>query len=106
MIINNLQHIQPKEYMPGFWGKPIHGKNMTQVYWEIKKDAHLPEHYHVHEQTINMISGEFELTVLGDTKILRKGDVVVLHSNVPHSGRALTDCEILDVFSPVREMFQ
>ena len=30
---------------------------------------------------------------------------MVLPSNVPHSGRAITDVKVIDVFQPVREDF-
>jgi quercetin dioxygenase-like cupin family protein len=37
---------------------------------------------------------------------LTPGKVVVIGSNVPHSGKAITDCRILDVFQPVREDYR
>ena len=76
---------------------------MTVAYWNIKAGAQLPVHSHVHEQIVNMLAGEFELTVDGDPLRLVAGDVVVLKSDVKHAGRAITDCRILDVFQPVRE---
>ncbi|HHH50031.1 MAG TPA: cupin domain-containing protein, partial [Saprospiraceae bacterium] len=60
----------------------------------------------VHEQVSNIISGAFEMTVDGVTKVCKAGDIVILPSNVPHSGRALTDCYIIDVFQPVREDYK
>jgi quercetin dioxygenase-like cupin family protein len=41
--------------------------------------------------------------VNGVTQILGPGSVGIIPPNAVHSGRALTDCRILDVFSPVRE---
>jgi len=50
-----------------------------------------------------MIEGEFELTVESETKIVQKGDIAVIPPNAKHSGKAITDCKILDVFYPIRE---
>jgi len=54
----------------------------------------------------NIIEGEFELTIDNETKILKPGDVAVIPSNAVHSGKAITDCRILDVFYPVREDYR
>ena len=78
----------------------------TFAYWEIEADAPLPEHSHPHEQVANLLEGEFELTIDGRTERVQAGAVAVIPPNVPHSGRALTACRILDVFSPVREDYR
>jgi quercetin dioxygenase-like cupin family protein len=53
-----------------------------------------------------LISGQFELTVDGESKLLTENDVAVIPSEVVHSGRAVTDCVMLDVFHPVREDYK
>jgi quercetin dioxygenase-like cupin family protein len=50
--------------------------------------------------------GEFELTVDGETEVLRPGVVAVIPSDAEHSGRALTDCRVIDIFHPVREDYR
>ncbi len=52
------------------------------------------------------MEGEFELTIDGTPEPLTPGRVAVIPPDTPHSGRAVTACEILDVFSPVREDYQ
>ncbi len=99
----NLSSIEEREVVKGFRGRFIHSENMTHAYWNIDGGASLPEHAHVHEQVVNILEGKFELTVGGEKKIIEPGDIVVIPSNIPHTGRAITDCRILDVFSPVRE---
>ena len=103
----DLDSVESKELLPGFTAKMIHSEKMTLAYWDIKAGSELPEHTHPHEQVAaQVISGEFELTLEGETKIMKAGDVAVIASNVPHSGRAITDCQLLDVFSPVREEYK
>jgi len=105
-MIHSLNNLEARELLPGFHGKFIHSENMTFAYWEIKKGCLLPEHSHPHEQVANMLEGKFEIIIDGISTLLEPGDVGVIPSNAIHSGKALTDCKILDVFSPVREDYQ
>ena len=101
-----LQNLEPREIMPGFHGRLVHSDNMTFVHWHIDADAPLPEHSHMHEQVVNVITGEFELTVNGENSIIVPREVACVHSNAKHSGKAITDCYIIDVFYPVREDYR
>jgi quercetin dioxygenase-like cupin family protein len=92
--------------MAGYHGKMIHTRNMTLAFWDVEEGARVPEHAHHHEQVMHVLEGEFEFTVGGITKVYHKGDLVVVDSNVPHSGRAISSCKLLDVFSPAREDYR
>ena len=50
--------------------------------------------------------GRFKLVVNGKEKVYEKGDFVVIPSNVQHEGEALSDCKLMDVFSPAREDYK
>lgn len=106
MIFTQLAEIPSREIIPGFHGKMIHTDHMTFAFWEIEAGASLPEHSHPHEQVAHMIEGEFEFTINGETKVVSPGMLTVIPSNMPHSGKAITDCKILDVFQPVREDYR
>lgn len=92
--------------IPGFVGKVMHSDSMTFVLWQISAGALLPEHDHIHEQVVHMLEGTFELTVLDRSETLERGQVAAIPSGARHSGRALTDCRILDAFCPVREDYR
>jgi quercetin dioxygenase-like cupin family protein len=102
----NLQQIESKEMVPGFHARFVHSPSMTFAYWDVEAGSSLPDHTHEHEQVLNLLEGRFEVTVDGEIQVLEAGSVVVLPSNVPHSGSAITDCRILDVFHPVREDYR
>ncbi len=106
MIVTDLEEVTEKEMFPGFSAKFVHSANVTVSYWTVKAGASLPEHAHPHEQISNMLEGEFEMVIDGETKILKANMVTVIPSNAKHSGRALTDCKIIDVFYPVREDYR
>jgi quercetin dioxygenase-like cupin family protein len=52
---------------------------------------------------MHVMEGEFLFTLNGTTKKYIAGDLVVIPPHIPHSGKALTPCKLLDVFCPVRE---
>lgn len=101
-----LAEIEDREPLPGFRVKFIHSDTMTFAYWAIEAGALLPEHSHHHEQVAHMLEGEFELTIEGEGQVLKPGMVGVIPSNSVHSGKAVTDCRILDVFNPIREDYR
>lgn len=92
--------------MPGYHGKMVHAETMSWAFWNVEQDAEVPEHQHIHEQIMHVVEGEFEFTLNGKKRIYKPGDVVVIPSNAPHSGKALTHCKLMDVFSPVREEYK
>ena len=85
----NLNKIEAREIMPG-----CHDQN-----------AVIPKHNHPHEQIMHVVEGIFEFTFNGIKKNYGQGSIVHIPSNIYHSGRALTKCKIMDVFSPPREEY-
>lgn len=103
---HTISTIEIFDIVPGYHSRLIHTDSMTIAYVDVDEGAALPEHAHVHEQVTNLLEGRFEMVVGGERMLLEAGQAVVIPSNVPHSGKALTHCRILDVFSPVREDFK
>ncbi len=102
----NLSDIEEREIVKGFRARFVNTDRMTCAYWSVTAGAALPEHAHPHEQVTNVIRGRFEMTVDGETQTVEAGTAVVIPSGTKHRGRAVTDCFILDVFSPVREDYR
>ena len=101
-----LSDISEREMVPGFRARFVHTERMTCAYWQIKAGSSLPDHAHPHEQVTSIISGRFEMTVAGETRTIEAGNVVVIPPGANHRGRSITDCYILDIFSPVREDYR
>lgn len=106
MFTKELNQIEQKEIIQGFKARFVHTENTTIAYWEIKEGAELPLHSHIHEQIAMVTKGSFEMTIGGKTEVYQPGKIAVIPSNVEHSGKALSDCEVTDIFSPVREDYK
>ncbi|WP_460217976.1 cupin domain-containing protein [Psychroserpens sp. MEBiC05023] len=102
----DISNIPQREIIPGYKARFIHSERMTTAYWDIEKNAELPLHSHMHEQIAIVTKGEFQMTVNGITNIYKPGMLLVIPPHVEHSGKALTHCEITDIFSPVREDYK
>jgi quercetin dioxygenase-like cupin family protein len=101
-----IDEIGPRELIPGTTVRFVHSERMTIAYWQFDPGVDLPEHSHPHDQICNVIEGEFELTVDGTPEIMTADHCRVIPPNVVHSGRSITACRIIDVFSPVREDYR
>jgi quercetin dioxygenase-like cupin family protein len=105
-IFRSFSNILPKEIAPGFLSRFIHTETNTLNFIEVTAGSIVPLHQHVHEQLSFVLEGKFELTVNGEARILEPGLFAVIPSNIIHGGTAVTDCKLIDVFSPVREDYK
>ena len=95
-----------KEIAPGFLCKLIHTENNTINFIEVKAGSSIPLHQHSHEQSSFVLSGEFEMTIDGKAHQLTPETFCIIPGGIVHGGTAITDCKILDIFSPVREDYR
>lgn len=98
--IENLPKIEPGN---GVEMRAVTAQTITVAHVKLEEGALVPEHWHYHEQVVNVVEGELELVVDGESFRLVPGKVMVLPPNVSHSGRAVTACRVVDVFHPVRQ---
>lgn len=62
-------------------------------------------HSHPHSQLTYVLSGAFEFTINGETKIVQQGDTLYKEPNVPHGCVCLKKGVLLDTFNPYRDDF-
>jgi quercetin dioxygenase-like cupin family protein len=106
MFLADYAKVSPRDIAPGFRGRYIHSDQVTQGRVDIDEGAILPEHSHPHEQWTTMLTGTLELTVSGTAYLLQPGQVLFIPPHSVHSGRAITVCQVIDVFHPVREDYR
>lgn len=99
----HLNEIAATEPFPGFHSRFVHSRHMTVAHFQIEAGSVLPEHAHSQEQVVTVLEGMFVLSIDGEIRVLGPDSAAVVPSCATHSGRALTDCRIIDVFHPVRE---
>jgi quercetin dioxygenase-like cupin family protein len=83
--------------------KMITGERTMIAQLFIKKGGVVPTHHHENEQISYILEGILEFEFADKTVVLKKGDVLVIPSNVPHKATALEDTVDIDVFTPPRQ---
>ncbi|HEU4608162.1 MAG TPA: cupin domain-containing protein [Chitinophagaceae bacterium] len=104
--MQQIKDIPVKELRPGIMARLVHGNLCSLSVVEIKKGTVMDEHQHPHEQITYLISGQLDMVIAGEKYSFTPGMVHVIPSNAPHSAYAVTDIEVIDIFSPVREDYK
>jgi quercetin dioxygenase-like cupin family protein len=95
-----------RELFPGYRARLVHSDRMTFSYVDVDAGASFAEHDHPHEQVIHLLEGDFEVTVDGETHLMKAGEVAIVPPHARHRGTAITKCRILDAFAPARDDYQ
>ena len=61
-----------------------HGGGLMQVEVQFDEGAVGPMHSHPHEQLTYVLSGEFEFTIGGETRVVRAGDTLYKRPGIEH----------------------
>ena len=89
----------------GISGPVFHSGQATFGHFTLEAGCDLPAHSHPHEQWTNLIEGELEFNIDGESKVMRAGMTAFIPANVVHSAKVITKCKVIDCFMPVREDF-
>ncbi len=76
---------------------------MTFSYYDIMAGSDVHQHHHPQEEVWHIVSGQLEVTLDGEVRVLGPGEVAVVPSDVEHSARAVTDCRAIVVDHPTRD---
>jgi quercetin dioxygenase-like cupin family protein len=91
------------EFVPGLEFRPVLGERTMTNFVTFAPHTAAPRHVHEEEQIVIVLDGEFEFELDGEVRMMRKGDVAVVPSWVPHAARTLeSGCTEVDVFNPPR----
>ena len=105
MIVRAIDK-RPIEVQPGITRSVLsHGEKLMLVEFSLKEEALIASHQHPHEQITYVIRGTLHLTVGRQGVVLAAGESCLIPSQAPHAAEALSDCLVLDTFSPPREDF-
>jgi quercetin dioxygenase-like cupin family protein len=96
-----------KELLPGVATRTFWGDRMLMSLVDFQPGAIIPPHSHPHEQAGMLLSGEVRLTIAGETRPVKPGDIYIVPGGSEHSlvvGDRVAQC--LEVFTPVREEYK
>jgi len=97
----------PKELSPGVFTRTYWANNMLVPLVELSPNSVVPLHKHPHERVGIVLEEEVHMTIGGETRLIKAGEVYVIPGHVEHGGRAgETSAKVFDVFSPVREDYK
>lgn len=95
------------EPVPGFLIRVVWGERLMLSHVTLQPHSVAPLHSHPQEQMGIVLEGGFEMTIGDETRLLKKGDMYLVPSNITHGGTTHTErALILDVFSPPREDYK
>jgi quercetin dioxygenase-like cupin family protein len=83
----------------------VQGEKTTMLRFKLAAGSRLPAHSHPHEQTGFVVRGKGRFTIAGETSVVGAGDSWCIPGGVEHAVEALEDCEVIEVFSPLREAY-
>ena len=99
----NWRDLDPLEIVDGLRFQPVLGNGLMINFVAFEPNTVAPVHWHDEEQISFVLDGELEFEVAGEKRIMRRGDAVVIPSNVPHGARTLDGtCLQVDAFHPPR----
>jgi quercetin dioxygenase-like cupin family protein len=100
----DVSAISSVELVPGLAFRPVLGEETMVNFVNFGPHTEAPRHAHREEQIVIVLDGEFQFDLDGEVKTMRRGDVAVVPSYVPH-GAWTTDghCFEVDVFNPPRQ---
>jgi quercetin dioxygenase-like cupin family protein len=78
---------------------------MTFAHYDFVAGSSIHEHFHPEEEVYEVVEGELELAIEGETRRVAAGVAAIVPPNARHSVKALTDGRVIIVDYPVRPEF-
>ena len=98
----DIAALEVKEPLPGWTGRFFHSESMTFAHYDFADGAAIHEHHHPNEEVWNVLQGEVEISLNGETRVVGAGQAVVVPPNLPHAARARSAGKALVVDYPLR----
>src|SRR5262245_22925681 len=90
------------ERRPGWRGRVFHSPNMTFATWRFAAGASIHEHSHSQEEVWQVLEGELEISIGGETMRAVPGMAAIVPADTPHKVVALSDGVAIVADWPVR----
>jgi quercetin dioxygenase-like cupin family protein len=100
---HSWEKVELEELNPLISRRMLSGAQSTIARVYLKRGAMVPRHSHVNEQITMIWGGALKLIFDDGEVVLRKGELLLIPSGVPHAAEALEDTDDMDVFIPRRQ---
>jgi quercetin dioxygenase-like cupin family protein len=100
-ILNQLETL---EAMQGAFLASVQTENLTVAYTDMKAGVVIPLHHHPEEAIDIILEGILEMQIGEQTDTLTMGMISIVPSNIIHQAKAITDCKVITIFYPKRQM--
>lgn len=101
------QDAQQVEMRPGLYRRTMATTDEAMICeFFLERGTLVPPHSHMNDQCGYIVSGQVEVTIADQTRILNPGDSYAIPGGVVHSLRVLVDTLAIDVFSPPRNDYR
>ena len=98
-----LDKLTLKELIKDGFAGFVQTEHLTLAYTDMKAGVEVPLHQHPEEAADIVLEGELEMQVGEASRVLQRGMISVVPSNVPHRARAITNCKVVTILYPRRE---
>lgn len=103
----NADARERKELFEGIDTRTFWGEKMLVSLVEVQPGAAVPMHSHPHEQVGIILKGSITMTLDGESRELKVGDMYLAEGGLEHGGKAGDEgCTAAEIFSPVREEYR
>jgi quercetin dioxygenase-like cupin family protein len=101
IILNQLETL---EAMQGAFLASVQTENLTVAYTDMKAGVEIPLHHHHQEAVDILLEGILEMQIGEKSDTLSPGMISIVPSNITHQAKAITDCKVVTIFYPKRQM--
>ena len=103
MTFIDTSALDVREPRDGWKGRFFHSANMTFAYYAVEAGAWIHEHSHPNDEVWNVVEGQVEVTIDGETFLAGPGCAAVVPPDARHSVRAVTAARVIVVDHPARD---
>ncbi len=89
--------------LPGWKGRYFDSDHVTSGHYVFDAGSSIHEHAHPNEEVWNVIEGQLEVTIAGNTQVAGRGCVAAVPPNTLHSVRAISNGRAIVVDYPLRQ---
>lgn len=99
--------VEPVEALPGLDRRTLGcSERLLIAEFRAREGVEVPRHSHPHDQVGYVVSGEVELSIGDETARCAPGDSYTIPGGIEHRARFLSQCVVIDCFSPPREDYR